>query len=38
LERDLDKIESRVEILLNQPTAPEDKPELGLFDQVKSDD
>ncbi len=33
LERDLAKIESRVEILLNQPSAPEDKPELGLFDQ-----
>jgi exodeoxyribonuclease VII small subunit len=33
LERDLAKIESRVEILLNQPAAPEDKPELGLFDQ-----
>ena len=34
LERDLEKIENRVEILLNQPAAPEDKPELGLFDQV----
>jgi len=33
LERDLAKIESRVEILLNQPSVPEDKPELGLFDQ-----
>lgn len=33
LERDLAKIESRVEILLNQPAAAEDKPELGLFDQ-----
>ncbi|HSV56959.1 MAG TPA: exodeoxyribonuclease VII small subunit [Magnetospirillaceae bacterium] len=33
LERDLEKIESRVEILLNQPATPADKPELGLFDQ-----
>jgi exodeoxyribonuclease VII small subunit len=32
LEKDLDKIESRVEILLNQSENPEDKPELGLFD------
>jgi exodeoxyribonuclease VII small subunit len=32
LEKDLDRIESRVEILLNQPGNPEDKPELGLFD------
>ncbi|PKL25408.1 MAG: exodeoxyribonuclease VII small subunit [Spirochaetae bacterium HGW-Spirochaetae-3] len=32
LEKDLDRIESRVEILLNQPAAPDGKPELGLFD------
>lgn len=32
LERDLDKIQGRVEILLNEPEAPEDKVELGLFD------
>lgn len=32
LEKDLDKIESRVEILLNQPEKPEDTPEFGLFD------
>lgn len=32
LEKDLDKIQGRVEILLNQPEEPEDKPELGLFD------
>ncbi|HUW68985.1 MAG TPA: exodeoxyribonuclease VII small subunit [bacterium] len=32
LEKDLDKIESRVEILLNQPAGPDEKPELGLFD------
>lgn len=38
LERDLAKIESRVEVLLNQPSSPEDKPELGLFDQMGTDD
>lgn len=38
LERDLEKVESRVEILLNQPAAPEDKPELGLFDQVDKEE
>ncbi|TFG83036.1 MAG: exodeoxyribonuclease VII small subunit [Spirochaetales bacterium] len=32
LERDLEKIEGRVEMLLNQPATPDDKPELGLFD------
>ena len=34
LEKDLEKIESRIEILLNAPDArPEENPELGLFDQ-----
>ncbi len=32
LEKDLERIEARVEILLNQPSAPDEKPELGLFD------
>jgi exodeoxyribonuclease VII small subunit len=32
LEKDLERIEARVEILLNQPSAPDDKPELGQFD------
>lgn len=33
LEKDLSKIESRIEILMNGPEAKEDeKPELGLFD------
>jgi exodeoxyribonuclease VII small subunit len=31
LERDLEKIEGKVEILLNQPASSEDKPELELF-------
>ena len=33
LERDLDRIQGRIEILLNQPAGPAEKPELGLFDQ-----
>ena len=32
LERDLDRIQGKVEILLNGPESLEDKPELGLFD------
>lgn len=31
LERDLEKIEGRVEILVNQPAGPDEKPELDLF-------
>lgn len=34
LEKDLDRIEARVEILLNQPAGPDEKPELGLFDSA----
>jgi exodeoxyribonuclease VII small subunit len=37
LEKDLDTIEARVEILLNQPEGPKDKPELGLFDSNSGD-
>jgi exodeoxyribonuclease VII small subunit len=34
LEKDLEKVESRIEILLNDAEAPGDeKPELGLFDE-----
>ncbi|MBL8968904.1 MAG: exodeoxyribonuclease VII small subunit [Spirochaetaceae bacterium] len=32
LERDLDTIQGKVEILLNEPTEPGEKPELGLFE------
>lgn len=32
LEKDLDKIEAKVQILMNQPQSEEEKPELGLFD------
>ena len=31
LEKDIDKIESKVQILMNQPMQPQDKPELELF-------
>jgi exodeoxyribonuclease VII small subunit len=33
LEKDLDRIQGKVEILLNEPTEAEGKPELGLFDE-----
>jgi exodeoxyribonuclease VII small subunit len=33
LEKDLDKVEGRIEVLMNNSSADEDeKPELGLFD------
>jgi exodeoxyribonuclease VII small subunit len=32
LERDLDRIQGRVEVLLNKPEDGADKPELDLFD------
>ncbi|HTX71347.1 MAG TPA: exodeoxyribonuclease VII small subunit [Rectinemataceae bacterium] len=32
LERDLARIEGKVELLMNQPESEEEKPELGLFD------
>jgi len=31
LEKDLDKIEGKIQILMNQPTESDDKPELDLF-------
>lgn len=34
LEKDLERIEGKIEILLNKPTEADDKPELGLFDQT----
>ncbi|MDR1900082.1 MAG: exodeoxyribonuclease VII small subunit [Treponema sp.] len=34
LENDLEKVESRIEVLMNAPEAPADEdPELGLFDE-----
>lgn len=32
LQRDLEKVQAKVEILLNEPETEEEKPELGLFD------
>jgi exodeoxyribonuclease VII small subunit len=34
LEKDLEKIEGRIEILLNKPAEPDETAELGLFDSV----
>ncbi len=34
LEKDLSKVERKIEILVNQPEKPEDKPELGLFPEL----
>lgn len=33
LEKDLDKIEGRIQILTNQPSTPDEKPELDLFSE-----
>lgn len=38
LERDLDKVQGRVEVLLNEPETPEEKPELGLFDAEEGEE
>lgn len=37
LEKDLDKIEGKIQILMNQPASPDDKPELDLFSGQGSD-
>jgi len=37
LQKELEKIEGRVEILLNQPETKNEKPELGLFDSIDED-
>jgi len=38
LEKELDKIERKVEILVNQPEKEEDTPELELFPELDSED
>jgi exodeoxyribonuclease VII small subunit len=35
LEKDLSRVESKIEILLNKPEEEEDAPELGLFEAGK---
>jgi exodeoxyribonuclease VII small subunit len=37
LEKDLSRIERRVEILINNPETEEEKPELGLFSELEED-
>lgn len=38
LEKDLDKIEGKIQILMNQPTTPEESPELDLFSGQDTDE
>ncbi|HUV07445.1 MAG TPA: exodeoxyribonuclease VII small subunit [Spirochaetia bacterium] len=38
LEKELAKIERRVEILINQPVGEEDKPEMELFPELAEED
>ncbi|AGT44323.1 exodeoxyribonuclease VII small subunit [Treponema pedis] len=37
LEKDIEKIEGKIEVLLNQPVLPEEKPELDLFASAEKD-
>jgi exodeoxyribonuclease VII small subunit len=37
LEKELSKIERRIEILINKPDKPDDKPELELFPDLNDD-
>ncbi|HNY22964.1 MAG TPA: exodeoxyribonuclease VII small subunit [Treponemataceae bacterium] len=37
LEKDLDKVEGKIQILMNQPETSEDKPELDLFSSQDDD-
>ncbi len=34
MEKELDKIEGKIQILMNQPSMPEDKAELDLFSET----
>ncbi|ULQ60137.1 exodeoxyribonuclease VII small subunit [Brucepastera parasyntrophica] len=38
LEKDIDKIEGRIQILMNQPEIPDGKPELDLFSEQDLND
>ena len=33
LEKDIEKIDGKIQVLMNEPVKPDDKPELGLFDE-----
>ncbi len=37
MEKDLDKIESKIQILMNQPVSAQEKPELDLFSALDND-
>ena len=37
LEKDLDKIEGKIQILMNQPATGDEKPELDLFSEQDAD-
>ncbi len=37
MEKELDKIESKIQMLMNQPAAEEEKPELDLFSSADSE-
>ncbi len=37
LEKDIDKMEGKIEVLLNQPVQPDEEPELGLFDSLEKE-
>ncbi|HOS31008.1 MAG TPA: exodeoxyribonuclease VII small subunit [Treponemataceae bacterium] len=37
MEKDLDKIESKIQILMNQPASVQEKPELDLFSAIDND-
>ncbi|MCQ2604298.1 MAG: exodeoxyribonuclease VII small subunit [Spirochaetia bacterium] len=36
LEKEISKMERKVEILLNKPDAPDEKPDFGLFPELSS--
>lgn len=38
LEKDIDKIEGKIQILMNQSASPDEKPELELFSEQDIDD
>lgn len=37
LEKDIDKMEGKIEVLLNQPVQPDEEPELGLFNSLEKE-
>ncbi len=37
MEKELDKIDSKIQVLMNQPTSVQEKPELDLFSSMADD-